>query len=468
MAAKRRAGSQLTQDNWDDEDDDEPEVVEVGVIPIADPSVLAKRKIKRATRRIGASDSGASAIQVKASPFGSFKGLTSTNPSTSTVKPLFGVTSKGSFGSGFEISSSKPTLSTAPASSAAKTNSFPTSTLSNDKQASTTNASGFASTALNGGASSSSTSNSEYCSKLRALNVAVSAWIQQHVAKTPVCDLTPVFNDYRNHLQEIERKYGSLGTTSSTFSIVKTDREVKAVPRQEDTAKSNTGLSEANKFSFVPTNQSEVKSKPEEKPQSSLFDSGGSKFTFGGSSSSSSGFGTSGGTVGFSFTGVKTTQQEDKKEAPTSANQEEDETPQEEVKIVEEKDAVFSIRSKLYYKKDGNFKERGVGMLHLKKQEKSGQLILRADTSLGNIIFNISVPKGLPVRRQGKNNVLFMAPLNPPADKVCPQCNKKYPNSQISNVCESECKPEATAILLRVKTGEDADKLKEEIEKLAE
>lgn len=29
MAAKRRAGSQLTQDNWDDEDDDEPEVVEV-------------------------------------------------------------------------------------------------------------------------------------------------------------------------------------------------------------------------------------------------------------------------------------------------------------------------------------------------------------------------------------------------------------------------------------------------------
>ena len=41
------------------------------------------------------------------------------------------------------------------------------------------------------------------------------------------------------------------------------------------------------------------------------------------------------------------------------------------------------VRCKLFYKKDGNYKDRGVGMLHLKKTGDIGQMLLRADTNLG-------------------------------------------------------------------------------------
>lgn len=45
---------------------------------------------------------------------------------------------------------------------------------------------------------------------------------------------------------------------------------------------------------------------------------------------------------------------------------------------------VFLHRCKLFYKKDNEFKEKGVGTLHLKPagNEKT-QLLVRADTNLG-------------------------------------------------------------------------------------
>ncbi|PIK53783.1 nucleoporin 50kDa [Apostichopus japonicus] len=472
MAAKRRAGSQLTQDNWEDDDEDEVAVVEMGV-QIAEQSVLAKRKIKRAHRRLGNTDGG-----VKASPFGGFKGFASSNPSTSAAKPTVGSgfqvsSSKTPLGSGFHVTSSKPALSSTELFP--KTTLNPTSTHSSSENADA-KPGGIVNTALNGSASSpSSQTNPEYRSKLRALNVAVSSWIQQHVAKTPVCDLTPIFNDYRKHLTEIERKYGSSTKTSSATFGTNDDKTVsqRAVEEDDDKKepKGNVGTSQSEGVRFLPTGQSGSKAEP----QSVLFGSGGSKLTFGGSNltfgSSSVNFGnagtSTGNAAGFSFTGATATQKKDQEEQK-EANDDEDEPPKVEVKQVEEKDAIFSIRSKLYYKKDGAYKERGVGMLHIKKLEKAGQLMLRADTSLGNIIFNISIPKGLPVERQGKNNVILMAPMNPPADKLCPICKKKYPNPQTSNRCESDCSPEPTAILLRVKTGEDADRLKEELDKVKE
>lgn len=46
--------------------------------------------------------------------------------------------------------------------------------------------------------------------------------------------------------------------------------------------------------------------------------------------------------------------------------------------------AFFVHRCKLFYKKDNEFKEKGVGTLHLKPagNEKT-QLLVRADTNLG-------------------------------------------------------------------------------------
>lgn len=46
----------------------------------------------------------------------------------------------------------------------------------------------------------------------------------------------------------------------------------------------------------------------------------------------------------------------------------------------------FNFRCKLFYQKDGVWTERGIGFLHLKKNDEKGQLLVRADTSLGKIL----------------------------------------------------------------------------------
>lgn len=44
------------------------------------------------------------------------------------------------------------------------------------------------------------------------------------------------------------------------------------------------------------------------------------------------------------------------------------------------------FRCKLFYKKDSEFKEKGVGTLHLKQTDDGKtQMIIRADTNLGKI-----------------------------------------------------------------------------------
>lgn len=450
MAAKRRAGSQLTQDNWQDEEE-EDEVVEVGTFKVADASVLSKRKIMTARRRMGAS-----ANNNKPSPFGGFKGFSGTS-SSSTNKPAFG--------SGFQVSSSQPsTLSTTLGVGLKPADSSSIFSLGN--QATKPQAS--VNTALNGGTTSATTnSSSEYCAKLKSLNLAVSSWIQQHVSKTPVCDLTPIFNDYSKHLAEIEEKYGSKSSASASSSVPFGSSDVKSLSTGEADQKteSKPAPSQFTGFSFGSGSSAVKIGEGDDKKESSIFKTSteGSKLTFG---TSSTAFGSSTG-QGFTFPGVSVASTEKKEEKKEDTNGE-DEPPKVEFKQVEEKDAIFSIRSKLYYKKDGQYKEKGVGMLHLKQTDGVGQILLRADTSLGNIILNIGIPKALPVQRQGKNSVILMAPMNPPVDTACPKCNKKYENPQSSNACENNCTPEICALLLRVKTGDDADKLLEEITKLKE
>ncbi|KAM9072342.1 nuclear pore complex protein Nup50 isoform 2-T2 [Megaptera novaeangliae] len=120
--------------------------------------------------------------------------------------------------------------------------------------------------------------------------------------------------------------------------------------------------------------------------------------------------------------------------------EENDEPPKVVVTEVKEEDAFYSKKCKLFYKKDNEFKEKGVGTLHLKPTaNQKTQLLVRADTNLGNILLNVLIPPNMPCTRIGRNNVLIVCVPNPPTDEK----NATTP----------------VTMLIRVKTSEDADEL---------
>ncbi|XP_058124943.1 nuclear pore complex protein Nup50 [Anopheles ziemanni] len=119
------------------------------------------------------------------------------------------------------------------------------------------------------------------------------------------------------------------------------------------------------------------------------------------------------------------------------AEADEDEPPKVEFTPVEEKDSLYSKRCKLFVKAGGSFSDRGIGTLHIKKVDTKVQLLVRAETSLGNILLNIVLNETVPLQRMGKNNVMMVCLPTP------------------------ESKPPPTSVLLRVKTAEEADELLE-------
>lgn len=103
---------------------------------------------------------------------------------------------------------------------------------------------------------------------------------------------------------------------------------------------------------------------------------------------------------------------------------------------------MYSKRCKVFIKKDKDFTDRGVGTLYLKpvKDSEKTQMLVRADTNLGNILVNLILIDGIPCQRMGKNNVMMVCIPTPEEKK-------------------------ATSLLLRVKTSEEADELLNEIKK---
>ena len=114
---------------------------------------------------------------------------------------------------------------------------------------------------------------------------------------------------------------------------------------------------------------------------------------------------------------------------------------------MKEENSVYDKKCKLFYKCDNNFIDKGVGTLFLKPvpDSKKTQLIVRAATSLGNVLLNIILNASLPTQRMGKNNVLIVCVPNPPID---PKADNKTPVS----------------MLIRVKTSDDADELLKKID----
>jgi len=327
--------------------------------------------------------------------------------------------------------------------------------------------------------SSESPSNKDYLSHLKALNIQVTEWIKKHVDENPLVLLSPVFKDYEKHLKQITEKYGATPgkpaaqpaptsqAAASPASKPAAADEPEAKPKETSPAATSAfSFGKSGGFSF-----SGAKETSSESPKSgfSCFNSSATGATGGFQLSSSTAAAPPPATGGFSFASKPGEASKPfsfnssspfsfaKSAAPPATakpeeeEDEEDKPPVVEVKAVTEEDAIYSKKCKLFYKKDGAYVEKGVGMLHLKPTDNDKtQLLIRADTNLGNILLNILLTPGIPTTRVGKNNVMLVCVPNPPLET------------------KSDDTSGPTPMLIRVKNGEDADELKAKVDELKE
>merc|ERR1711953_1596475 len=245
----------------------------------------------------------------------------------------------------------------------------------------------------------------EYLSNLKALNVQVCQWIKTHIEKNPYVFLTPVFKDYEKHLEELEEKSDSDGKEEKSTSNSDSASNKPLLGGLFGHAASSEKAAEPVKFGSGSVGFASSSSATPSFTFGSTNPEGGTKgFSFGNSSAAAN-------STGFTFgSGTTTT---DNKTTGDNDEEESDEPPKVEVKEVAEDDAYHSVRCKLFYKKEKEFKEKGLGMLHLKKVDKKTQMIVRAETNLGNILLNILVGDSLNITKR-KNNLQFGCLPNPP------------------------------------------------------
>lgn len=458
--AKRLADKELTDRNWDQEDEAE----EVGTFSVASEEVLKNRAIKKAKRRnVGfESDSGGA--------FKGFKGLVAPSGgggfsgfgSGTGGKPLEGLSNGSSI-------TSTPLFTSARAATEPKTTfgSIATNgpnTLAEKKNSNPKTNGDSQQPSSSGLAVSKACAGNAYHKQLAALNCSVRDWIVKHVNTNPLCDLTPIFKDYEKYLANIEQQHVNSGSSSSGSETNK-----MLVETQSPSLFGSTKLQQESAFLFhgnktEDSSEKKMEVVSEKKADPSL-GAASASFNFGKKIDSSVlGSLNSGPLTGFSFSpgnsslfgkdisqnkpvsspfSTKTleSQAEDgNKECKGGDEEENDEPPKVVVTEVKEEDAFYSKKCKLFYKKDNEFKEKGVGTLHLKPTaNQKTQLVVRADTNLGNILLNVLIAPNMPCTRTGKNNVLIVCVPNPPVDEK----NATIP----------------VTMLIRVKTSEDADEL---------
>ncbi|XP_072915287.1 nuclear pore complex protein Nup50 isoform X1 [Hemitrygon akajei] len=445
--AKRTADKELTDRNWDQEEESE----EAGTFSVASEDVLKNRAIKKAKRRNVLNESEGGGV------FKGFSGLVSSTGSTgfgafgngSSFKPLHGL-SNGNTSS----SSSKPSHSSATdlnkSLGSFLSNGPPPNPLAKGEIGTKTNG-------INQINSGDKVGSSEYNRQLAALNCSVRDWITKHVNENPLCDLTPIFRDYEKHLTSIEQKYGSSSDSGSESDTSSKRPEMQSV-NTFGVSKTPQGTTPSSLFSSV-KNKDIIPVTSEKKPETAMGNSGNINLLFGKNMENSPltgfsfGAGTSGSLFGkdvnqektvaptFSFTAsVEKTEEVKGSEHKDENEEESEEPPKPVVNEIKEEDAIFSKKCKMFYKKDGDFKDKGIGTIHIKPvADQKFQLLLRADTNLGNILLNIMLHPSLPCTRTGKNNILLVCVPNPPIDE-------KNPDT-------------AMPILIRVKTTQDADEL---------
>ncbi|NXA07457.1 NUP50 protein, partial [Sapayoa aenigma] len=450
--AKRIAEKELTDRNWDQEDEAE----EVGTFSVASEEVLKNRAIKKAKRRnVGSeSESGGAFKGFKGFilPSGKGGGGFGGFGNGAGIKPLEGLSNGSS-----SVSSTPPfsSLKTIPETQSAFGNHV--SLVTGSPVSNGPSAAVFAGTKANGGSQGCAPGGpGSYHKQLAALNCSVRDWIVKHVNSNPLCDLTPIFRDYEQYLASIEQQHGGDSGSESDGS-----KAPRAAPGASTLQQGSAFLLNSSKAEDTPDKRPEAAA--EKKDPSLGAAASAVSFNFGktvdspvlgslGSGTLSS-FSFSPGNSGLfgkdanqakSVAGASTSLLEAQAESGNTddkgGEEEEEEPPKVVVNEIKEDDAFYSKKCKLFYKKDNEFKEKGVGTLHLKPagNEKT-QLLVRADTNLGNILLNVLIPPKMPCTRTGKNNVLIVCVPNPPIDEKNPAV--------------------PVTMLIRVKTSEDADEL---------
>ncbi|NXA81001.1 NUP50 protein, partial [Thryothorus ludovicianus] len=452
--AKRIAEKELTDRNWDQEDEAE----EVGTFSVASEEVLKNRAIKKAKRRnVGSeSESGGAFKGFKGFmlPSGKGGGGFSGFGNGAGIKPLEGLSNGSSSVSSTPPFSNLKSTSETQSAFGSPVSNGPSGSVFGEKKAVGLRANGGSQPCSSGGALSS------YHKQLAALNCSVRDWIVKHVNSNPLCDLSPIFRDYEQYLAGIEQQHGGSSDNSSENESSKTPG-LRAVP-----AFGSSKLQQGSTFLFNNKTEDSSDKKSEaasEKRDPLLGATSTVSFNFGKSVDSSvlgslgsgtlSSFSFSPGNSGLfgkdanqakSVTAASSSVLEAQTDGGSSddkgGEEEEEEPPKVIVNEIKEDDAFYSKKCKLFYKKDNEFKEKGVGTLHLKPagNEKT-QLLVRADTNLGNILLNVLIPPKMPCTRTGKNNVLIVCVPNPPIDEKNPAV--------------------PVTMLIRVKTSEDADEL---------
>lgn len=410
--AKRRPENQLTQNNWDDE----LEKDEVGQFQKADDTEIKNRVFRVAKRRIArpSDESDGDGGEPNAKPVSVFSGfslISNKSADAPASKPAF------SFGSGF---------STQPFASNAIGSSF----------------GGVSAAAAATTAKTDANKPSEFVVKLKELNDAVLKCIKGHIDSGKACILTPIFNDYGKYVKELEEKDKSAVSSSPAKASNTTAAAVAArAPFTFSFSQNATKSTAAAESVGASTNASTVVAAPTQTASTTglfSFSSSNSKpsTTFG---ASSSGF-----TFSSGFQAPKPADNDKKGDTngDTNADDENDEPPKVEFKPVVEEESIYTKRCKVFVKEEGEFKERGTGTLFLKKvNDEKVQLIVRADTNLGNILLNFLLKSAAPPKRL-KNNVMIVCVPTPEADPTKPK-----------------------SVLIRVKTEDDATELLQEVEK---
>ncbi|XP_059043228.1 nuclear pore complex protein Nup50 isoform X1 [Mustela lutreola] len=448
--AKRIAEKELTDRNWDQEDEAE----EVGTFSVASEEVLKNRAIKKAKRRnVGfESDSGGA--------FKGFKGLVvpsggggfSGFGNGAGGKPLEGLSNGSGVSSAPPFSSARAAAESKAAFGSVAANG-PTSLV--DKKVLTPKTNGDSpQPSSSGPPSGAACPRSAYHKQLAALNCSVRDWIAKHVNANPLCDLTPIFRDYERHLAGIEQQHGSGGGRGS-------EREAGPVPLATQSP-SLFGAAKPQQDSAFPFAGGRAEGGAERKTEPPA-GAASASFSFGKKIDGSVlGSPNSGPLTGFSFSSGnssffgKDLTQNKPASSPFSAKTLEvqaeggtsdckggdeeasDEPPKVVVTEVKEEDAFYSKKCKLFYKKDNEFKEKGVGTLHLKPTAtQKTQLLVRADTNLALLAGEpqraalLTVLPSLEGPREGSgSSQRVLPPLQHPAERSDSAQHAVYPDGE--------------------------------------
>jgi nuclear pore complex protein Nup50 len=220
--SKRRAGNELTKDNWDEEE----EKVEPGIFKVADDSVLKNRVLKRAKRTLQRDESG-------------------------ELKPIF------SGFSGFNSLSSNMNSKQA-FSFLSKSNDTPSES-GNHPSASTINSLTTSSSLTFSESNSSKSSTPPIINhvKVMKLNEAFVKFITNAVQKNPYCVLTPSLKDYEKQISKFVDITSCKTNTPDSMAPTKGSPQISVMEskitltKNSDEVKNNSVNVQRSETSFI-------------------------------------------------------------------------------------------------------------------------------------------------------------------------------------------------------------------------